>query len=1393
QMTSVDDWSNLFIRIPTGVSGDFAVDADVVSKGTPSQTSEKVGTYQDTAEVFYQQDKSIYVAETLTAKDPTARALVSTNKDDPSYKTTDDDNAPGRWRVVYIGGDSTHERVYNLTDSDTDLTLDWTPDWATGATTDYVVKNAKGTQQYVAGKYDPNQTLVQQQEDTTVYTAVDGNTSFASKRLVFAPSGYVADTIHLDYIGEQPTLRDDSKSIGTAYTYIPSRISVVPHGFGENKTVEIKNGWNYGYNFDHYWRSNDAEFSIRYWNYQGVSLDRIIINDQGAWTYVTTKEPLSTLPINMLFDNVYDSSSSETPDRTEKYFKEEQYPLVVKGIQDNINEYPFWQLTTKANEFKTWLDPGFTLKDTESQTADVQLQNIIQGIGELQRLEAWHDALTMGKGGYVQEPDGNKTQLFIYDSSSNTYSMAKSIEVWSGGSQNYYNPTSESWSSPQNPNGTYEGVTATFNSIMNWTGTFTANTISNLEAINDYSGNTLGNRISEVDNVMDWVGDLVLMPGMWVTGPIGEQGTYETTVAAGQSYNGYQSMHPFTYKVDNGNYLSGDYVYKTGDPNYYTSRDNIYETFHNYEYMWYGQSHDISDNRDHLQYSWTGASSDISGEVAVSETREILTQSETTKQVIQWRTDPIVESQNAITGSRGYDNKDVPWAAFGQEAILTSGDVVIDAGGDVDLSTLIIAKGGASQVKVTAAGSIHMESVLPDGSPQDTLAASAEIQATNAIVMTAGQDLTMDSGSLLKADTITLTAGQQLTAAGSITAPLGVTLQAVDTLTLAGQITTDGKLVVSSKGAVTGTIGAELSAASMELSGSSMVLTDSSLVAQGKIALTATTDGITLSNDVTLQANALVGEAVTGFKANLQQDSVQDADIRLSGKGDVDVQVAASVKLNHLSTADGTITLFSRQQISHGVLDAGSQGVITIAAAGLTALAESPITANRLNLTLGGSLTATTQVSELKVITRAAGKVTISNKGDDLTLLESDIMDGGFSLLSSGNVTVDSLVLGTSSQQNSVSVEAGGDLTIGALQAGSYSADEQNPGKVANQADVTLKAGGTLAGDDSVPVNIVADQLVVDAATGVAHLSLAVNTVSKVTTTSGDISLSATVGKLADKDGKVVDGRGWTLQEVTTGDGSVTVVSEGDLTVLKVAAAGSQGHISLTTTKGSLTIDEPDSGSALTMSGDLILRADQWLFLEKGYSSAGLLELRAGENIQVNGDDPLDLQAADIVLETGRSLAVDGTLTASHSVELYSDANVFVTGEIKNSGSTPMDHLTILARGERAANIESTDPLTGKLIQPASGQVGLFVDKGVLADQWNVRAKTTITMGSEGSLTIAGVVGGLDDGGAAESITLRSKEGITLQKATLRATTSDLAAETSITSDLTSRIISDTI
>src|SRR5262249_36587791 len=134
---------------------------------------------------------------------------------------------------------------------------------------------------------------------------------------------------------------------------------------------------------------------------------------------------------------------------------------------------------------------------------------------------------------------------------------------------------------------------------------------------------------------------------------------------------------------------------------------------------------------------------------------------------------------------------------------------------------------------------------------------------------------------------------------------------------------------------------------------------------------------------------------------------------------------------------------------------------------------------------------------------------------------------------------------------------------------------------------------------------------------------------------------------------------------------TVSLQAQGDLTSDYAEADGSNSAVVLNTTGGSLQAPQPSSGNVVNAASISLLAAG---FVEVDGSLGGannLIDIRAGSTFHFAGLPHLSFTADSIIIETGDTLDVDGTLRASNSVQLTSDnGNIVITGTITGQNSS---------------------------------------------------------------------------------------------------------------------------
>jgi hypothetical protein len=309
-----------------------------------------------------------------------------------------------------------------------------------------------------------------------------------------------------------------------------------------------------------------------------------------------------------------------------------------------------------------------------------------------------------------------------------------------------------------------------------------------------------------------------------------------------------------------------------------------------------------------------------------------------------------------------------------------------------------------------------------------------------------------------------------------------------------------------------------------------------------------------------------------------------------------------------------------------GILTNTGRGDVVLRAEGAIAQASSSlITADLLDVqaSMVGLATPSgqtwlvnlaTKVNTLTVNTDGAGDVQIlqdkatasASAARALVVKDTVIGKGDLVLDAAGAVELTSVVLAANSSSNKLDVTAGGDIVVRYASAGIYLAsaadapkkDLNNDGdyldtvagvnetlsSASSAGNITLRAGGSITeGGADTDVDLIANRLTLTAGTGITGLELAINELY-AGSTAGDIIVSDTDGALESSAGMDV------LRAATVKSASAntlaTTVSLTAQTQLRVGATGlvRGDMLRLTSTTGSVSVVKPTAWSLTTPS-----------------------------------------------------------------------------------------------------------------------------------------------------------------------------------------------------------------
>ncbi len=755
--------------------------------------------------------------------------------------------------------------------------------------------------------------------------------------------------------------------------------------------------------------------------------------------------------------------------------------------------------------------------------------------------------------------------------------------------------------------------------------------------------------------------------------------------------------------------------YRWADSSYWEA-STAYDDQYDYTYDWTSEWYSIFDQRDALNYEWTSQIDYVYEMWEVFEDYDYETKSEQDKTISLWKTIAQTEDQTFEGVALNDEFDALPYGGFDGATIEAGGALNIQAGGTVNMTGQINAEGSVS---VDAENNLTLEGVLPeDATDPDTLPAVTEVtSATGDITLNADANLTMDWVELTAAaGRIDLTSGADATITNSL-----VTALTDITATAGSEILTSSSLLIAdgASGAI-----------SLNAVNGDILLSDTYLEATNSVTANAPAGSATLSMVVT---DTIAGRTETGFDA---VGTFTDVDVETSGIGDITLNTDAAVTLTNLSAADGAInvtavndmTATSVVTLGEGesndiilttlvntftgnsanldvnVINAAGDGDVILNIQGAITQSGGAITADHLSVTASDGVVVTPTVNTLSVETTDIADVAITGSGTAaLELTAVNIMDGSLVVdHAGGDVILTDVVLSTNNDDNDLTVTAGGDIQIGYVQAGIYAettddvpaAEGGAEEGITSHSDVVLSAGGAvieLNSDDQI--DLIADTLTISAQTGVSDLEVALNEILDITTVAGDIMLSE-----FDGEGEVAPGLTVTL--VSTPD-NVTLVAENSMTVEKAIGA----TISLESTLRNLEFIQPATGDAIEATSGIILSAANLIISYAFQGAPDWVEYRAGNTFDL---DLSDITASTIILETGDTLSLDETLTATDLIELVSGINIFVNGTI-NVPETGMRIIANIVTFDPAAvvNVELNGPAQGNQIQITGSEIYL--------------------------------------------------------------------------------------
>ncbi|MCG8337392.1 MAG: hypothetical protein MJE63_23060, partial [Proteobacteria bacterium] len=697
-------------------------------------------------------------------------------------------------------------------------------------------------------------------------------------------------------------------------------------------------------------------------------------------------------------------------------------------------------------------------------------------------------------------------------------------------------------------------------------------------------------------------------------------------------------------------------------------------------------------------------------------------------QEINWITEPIIEPRTIYDYNVVHENTtEVNYGIFSEDSLRAiTGDIRIEAGNNINVSGIIAALGDDGEVIIEAGQNLIVNGELPEGaSPEDTIPATAVVKANRAINILTGGDVTIapfgalgekTETSLYPTDQITISAGLDARIQGKLYSDNQVTLRADENIELNGQITAGNLIdIQAGKGSEqTGHITGDLNGIlSVENPGSDILLTAGSLV--GNITLDNT--DFRAQDQVQIQvpngslqhwggregivASQLSVTTHSGIAANTAIDS---ADLVVNGTGDISLTEKDDLTLTLVNAVDGSINITSLSDVA--AIDLFASSNITLNLIDLSGNDSSDLLFDRIETNSTGTVTLhvegkieglnpthilrtghanisstrnvdiTTEIETLTLKLIEEGNVTIS-EFDEIVLDDIGVANGSFALTADGKITVNQMAL----YENTVGQEiqlsnTSGNILVDRIDAG--------------LGKLTIDAAGSLAeiGTGDQDADLLANQARLIANSGIGSIETAINTLEEVRL---DSSGSVVINNLniAKKE------TGLVLLNVLISDGSLNISSQGSIFVGypdvngnavegKIVVQGIGATASLTSTPSNIVVaGREDDTATIEAYAGIILAAAHDITLQGKVSAAERLEFNAGNTFSTS-DRQLSLNADTIIIESGTSIFVDGTLSASELLKIVTNnGNITITGAIQAKDVDGLTELMLIAYGNR--------------------------------------------------------------------------------------------------------------
>lgn len=453
-----------------------------------------------------------------------------------------------------------------------------------------------------------------------------------------------------------------------------------------------------------------------------------------------------------------------------------------------------------------------------------------------------------------------------------------------------------------------------------------------------------------------------------------------------------------------------------------------------------------------------------------------------------------------------------------------------------------------------------------------------------------------------------------------------------------------------------------------------MLLTGASITSLGSVELTAEGGAVKQTGGV-IESAELIGLSKNGFTANTSIDT-----LTVSNTGDGGLSIVNSKALNiaDFDTAGGGISVTTFGALNAGRLTTAGMGddddiSIRVYGAGVTydTIAVGEGGDGDISIKVQGSITNTGSESRMigdEIAIEVPGEIDIVTVANSLDLHSYQLGDITVRDISDDGVNLKNIVAG----EGEISVTAAGDVGV------------KNVRVISERRDFSLTSGGRIFGmnNGNQPM-IVADQLTMSAQTGIEGLTTRTNELLDVQTATGDISFVNTED--------ATDNRAdLTVTKVITGDGNISLTTDGVLMAYTAHAGGADSELLLRSTTADVVVRDTGAEQGIWSGSVLELDAADKLDLEVNVDAENDLILRSGEMFVIPTTGTY--RADNITIESDENITLENDLVfGGGKIEFISKRDVVLTGSISSSDGSAVDLLKVTATADNPQVVYKRD------------------------------------------------------------------------------------------------------